>query len=150
MYKKILFPTDGSELSECAMSHLVAVARGCQVPDIVLLRVIEPPLVHEVLEINKSIMQNAREGSLKDAKRYLAELADKLSQEGLKASTVTLQGQPADEILNFAKNNNIDLIIMSTHGRSGVARWTMGSVADKIVRHSISPVLTVSPASCRI
>ena len=54
------------------------------------------------------------------------------------------------KILEYAQNNNIDLIIISTHGRSGISRWAFGSVADKVVRTSTVPVLTVTPTGCRI
>ncbi len=148
MYNKILAPMDGSEFSECALSHLEAVATGCHVPEVVLLRVVEP--FHQVAEVGEDFMRKAEKGALESAKSYLSEVADRLGKAGVKTSTVVLQGQAADEILDYAKKNKIDLIVMSTHGRSGVARWTMGSVADKIVRHSRAAVLTVSPAGCRV
>ena len=81
---------------------------------------------------------------------YLSQLADKLKKEGIAVQTVVAHGVPADEILNYTQNNQVDLIIMSTHGRSGVSRWAFGSVTDKVLRHSTVAVLTTSPAGCRI
>ena len=147
MYKKILAPLDGSELAECTLSHVEAVATGCHFPEVVLLRVVEP--FHQLPEVSEDLVKKAMEGALENAKGYLSQIADRLRKKGITANTVVLQGQVADEILDFTKKNNIDLIVMSTHGRSGIARWTMGSVTDKIVRHSNVAVLTVSPAGCR-
>jgi nucleotide-binding universal stress UspA family protein len=58
-------------------------------------------------------------------------------------------GWAADAIMGYADQNGVDLIIMSTHGRAGIGRWFMGSVADRVVRHATVPVLTASPAGCR-
>ena len=71
-------------------------------------------------------------------------------QEGISARGEVVTGKAADAILDYAEKNNVDLIIMSTHGRSGISRWAFGSVADRVVRHSIAPVLLVAPAGCRI
>lgn len=147
MYKKILAPLDGSDLSECTLSHLRAVATGCHVPEVVLLRVVEP--FHQIPEVSEEFIKEARKSALESAKSYLSQVADGLKKDGVTTSTVVLQGQPGEEILDYAKKNKIDLIVISTHGRSGIARWAMGSVADKVVRHSKAPVLTVTPAGCR-
>ena len=147
MYKKILAPLDGSELSECSLSHLKAVANGCHVPDVVLLRVVEAPI--QISEASDDYMRESEEKALEFAKTYLNQVAEKLQKEGINVSVAVLEGKPADEILDYIKENKIDLVVMGTHGRSSIARWTMGSVADKIVRHSWAPVLTVAPAGCR-
>jgi nucleotide-binding universal stress UspA family protein len=63
--------------------------------------------------------------------------------------TVVTDGRPADEILNYATDNKVDLIIMSTHGRSGVSRWFFGSVAEKVIRHATVPVLISPPRGTR-
>ena len=84
------------------------------------------------------------------AEDYLSQMADKLKKEGIAVQTVVAQGVPADEILNYAQNNQADLIIMRTHGRSGISRWAFGSVTDKVRRHSTAAVLTTSPSGCRI
>jgi nucleotide-binding universal stress UspA family protein len=147
MYKTILTPLDGSELSECTLSHVKAIATGCHVPEVVLLRVIEP--IHRVPEVGDDFIRNAREGALENAKSYLSQVAENLKKEGINASIAVLEGQAADKILGYIQENKIDLVVMGTHGMSGVTRWLMGSVADKVVRHSKAPVLTVTPAGCR-
>ena len=75
---------------------------------------------------------------------------NKLQADNVPAKTVMLHGKPADEILEYSKKNQIDLIIISTHGSSGIARWAFGSVADKVARHATVPVLLITPAACRI
>jgi len=151
MYKKILAPLDGSQLAECTLAHTRAVAKGCQVPQVVLLRVIEPiPQVADIgAELSGDWRRNAEKGAQAAAKDYLAKVADNLKKEGITAETAVVSGMPANEILDYAKKNQVDLIVMSSHGRSGITRWVLGSVADRVLRHSTAPVLLVSPASCR-
>lgn len=148
MYKKILVPVDGSELAECALGHVRAIAKGCNVPEVILLRVVEP--LRNVYELGEDWYKSAEEKIQADAKDYLSKEVAALKKDGITASAVVMSEQPAEAILNYAKRNQVDLIIMSTHGRSGVSRWVIGSVADRVVRHSVAPVLSVSPAGCRV
>jgi nucleotide-binding universal stress UspA family protein len=151
MYTKILVPLDGSELAECSLEHLKQVAVVGGVTQVTLLRVIEPVSPGEatawssagytVTEVHKKQMASAQEG--------LTQAAGKLVALGISAQAVVLEGRAAEAILDYAEKNNIELILMSTHGRSGISRWTFGSVADKVVRHSPIPVLVISPPGCR-
>lgn len=151
MYKKILVPLDGSELAERSLAHMKAIAKGCQVPEVVLIGVVEPiPAAGELSGFSATDWGvQAEKQALDWLKGYLAEIAGKLSGEGINAKTALAHGKAADEILDYAKKSQVDLIIMTTHGRSGVARWAMGSVADRIVRHAQIPVLIVSPQGAR-
>ncbi len=81
----------------------------------------------------------------KTAFKYLAGVASRLQEDGLKAGVAVLVGNPAEEILKFAREQNVDLIIMASRGKSGFSRWDMGNIADKVVRASESPVLLVKP-----
>lgn len=83
------------------------------------------------------------------AEDYLTKMANRLKKEGVATHTVVVTGWPADKILDYTDQNQVDLIIMSTHGRSGATRWVFGSVADRVLRHARVPVLMVSPAGCR-
>ena len=153
MYKKILAPLDGSEFSECSLAHIRAIATGCNVPEVVLLRVVEPlsrqaSTVYAVMGEDSIAKIERRDRA--EVENYLSQMADKLKKEGIAVQTVVAHGVSADEILNYAQNNQVDLIIMSTHGRSGISRWAFGSVTDKVLRHSTAAVLTTSPAGCRI
>lgn len=152
MYSKVLVPLDGSELAECVLDHLKAIAVGCQVPNIVLLNVIEPVNLpgHVPHEVARDIYFGAKQAAEVHAKKYLSDIAGRISKEGLPVTTDIIEGPAADEILKYSESNQIDLIIMSSHGNSGVSRWYSGSVAEKVLRHSFVPVLVVIPLSCRI
>jgi nucleotide-binding universal stress UspA family protein len=150
MYKKILVPLDGSELSEHALEHLRAIAGGPKALKVVLLRIVEPvviPLAGGQYAVKQAL--ETREQADTDAKNYLNKLAGQLEEEGMSVKTVITHGMPADDILNYATKNKVGLIIMSTHGRSGISRWLFGSVAEKVIRHSTVPVLVSPPHGTR-
>ena len=147
MYKKIMAPLDGSEFSECSLVHVKALACGCQVPEVVLLSVVEQGLgVYVPSDIEKKAQAESTD--------YLSKLADGLRNDlkkyGVAVKTAVVLGNPAETILDYTDENQVDLIIMSTHGSSGVSRWLLGSVTDKVVRHSPVPVFVISPAGCRV
>jgi nucleotide-binding universal stress UspA family protein len=157
MYKKILAPLDGSGLAECTLDHVKSIATGCNVPEVVLLRVVEPISSFYLGEIAASnaklaslVEQQVQEQQISSAKQYIDTMVDKLKKDGVAASGNIIVGRAAEDILNYAKNNQVDLIVMSTHGRAGISRWAFGSVADKITRYSSIPVLIVTPTGCRI
>jgi nucleotide-binding universal stress UspA family protein len=112
---------------------------------VVLLNVIEPIRLSYV----KALQSDAPATVKMYAKNYLAKASGSLKKAGIAAETAIVHGIPADEILDYATKNGVDLIIMSTHGRSGVSRWAFGSVADRVLRHSTAPVLIVPPRGCR-
>ena len=147
MYKKILAPLDGSELSERSLEHIKSIATGCHVPEVVLFGVVES--IPQAGEINAFLGSDweveANKQALNWMEKYLVESVERLSSKGVNAKVAVAKGRAADEILDYASKNNVDLIIMSTHGRSGVVRWAKGSVADKVVRHAKAPVLIVPP-----
>ena len=152
MYQKILIPLDGSELAECSLSHAGAIAKGCNASDLIVFRVVEPLSANTI-----SALDGAREGLLeklendvrKDAQDYISRIENWLKAQGFPARGVITNGRAADEIMDYSQKNNIDLIVMSTHGRSGISRFYFGSVAEKVSRHSPIPVLLVSPKGCR-
>jgi nucleotide-binding universal stress UspA family protein len=151
MYTKILAPVDGSAFSECSLDHVKSVAAGPDTAEVTLLRVIEP--IHSA-DLTAYVESGIDTGVLirkeqSEAEQYVSRLSDELKKTGLKATGVAIVGSAANEILKYAEQHGIDLIVMSSHGRSGINRWFMGSVADKVVRHSPIPVLIVSPPGCR-
>ena len=150
MYKKILVPLDGSDLSEHALEHLDAIAMADNSPGIILLRVVEP-LAALVAggSYALDIAAEAKEQAEVDAQEYLTKIADGLKKKGMSIETVVTDGDPADVILSYAAENKVGLIIMSTHGRSGMSRWFFGSVAEKVLRHSTVPVLISPPLGTR-
>ena len=150
MYKKIVVPLDGSKFSECGLEHAKAIATGCNVPEVILLRVVEP-LDTQLYELpDDEFRRNIQKKAQDDAKDYLTKLANKMKKEGMAVEFNVVQGRAADAILDYVNKNQVDLIIMSTHGRSGISRWTFGSVTDRVVRESKVPVLVAAPPGCRI
>jgi nucleotide-binding universal stress UspA family protein len=153
MYEKILVPLDGSDLAESVLPHVEAIARGCRAVEIVLLRVCDAP----------SILADYPEGSNKTWEKhvqrmttnaqqqcnvYLEDIEKQLRYKGFKVRTESCLGKPADEIVDYAAKNGVDLIIMASHGRSGISRWAYGSEADKVLRSSCVPVLLVKVPGC--
>ena len=152
MYKKILAPLDGSPLSECSLEHVKTIAIGCHFPEVILLKVVAPLSYSMTSEmaLEAKTLKEIDDIQMAEAKKYISKTVQKLNKEGVAARGEVLSGKVEEQILNYADKNNIDLIVMSTHGRSGVTRWALGSVADKVVRHSKVPVLIIAPAGCRI
>jgi nucleotide-binding universal stress UspA family protein len=149
MYQKILIPLDGSYFSEHALEHLDAISMD-NGPSVILLRVVEPTTA--LIAGGSDALEMATEAEKQteaDAHEYLAKIATGLKKKGMSIETVVTDGRPADEILNYATDNKVDLIIMSTHGRSGVSRWFFGSVAEKVIRHATVPVLISPPRGTR-
>lgn len=142
MYKKILVPLDGSKLAECVLPHVTAIAAGCGIEKVVLLKVIEPVPPETPPAADFDAIQK---DSVKTAKKYLAKTKAKLTKGGLNVETKVLLGKAADTITDFTQSNKMDLIAIATHGRSGISRWIFGSVADKVVRSSSMPVLLIKP-----
>ncbi len=144
LYKVIMVPLDGSPLAEKALPHAVEIARkfGAR---LTLFAVIEsyqvytqPGVVGPIVSVP---MESEEETNA--MRRYLRGIADKLAQDGLDVVTEVRQGDPAAEICDYARNIGADLIVMSTHGRSGIRRWVYGSVADRVLRSANIPILLV-------
>jgi nucleotide-binding universal stress UspA family protein len=150
MYKRMLVPLDGSELSESSLEHAKAIAVRFAVPEVILLRVVEPLSTLAVAELagaGADWLSKAEQMNEAEAKDYLAKLDDKLKKEGIATRAVLVRGRAAEAILDYTSKNKVDLIVMSTHGRSGVSRWVMGSVADKVLAHTSVPIFIISPSA---
>lgn len=137
MYKRILIPLDGSEFAEAALPHACALA-ACTGAELVLLRVAVQPLYGSV---SPDSSPSIRADTEAEASAYLDRVAGELRAAGFRVTAETCTGPVAETILDYAAGIRADLIVMSTHGRSGLARWFIGSVADKIVRGARLPVL---------
>jgi nucleotide-binding universal stress UspA family protein len=144
MYKKILVPLDGSELAEQVLPHVIDLAARDKA-QVVLLRVPDAP-IYQVAMPGPDFNAQVREQGELETRLYLDHLSATLRLMGLQVETVIAQaGAIYLTILQTAKDQGADLIAMSTHGRSGLARLVMGSVADDVVRHAELPVLLVRP-----
>lgn len=153
MYQKIMVPLDGSTLAECVLPHVEAFIQGCQVNAVILVRVVEsasPRFLgartatnkvdyEQVLEYTKSIEEERK----LSAAEYLQSLKGQLKTNGVNIQKEVLVGNVADCLVDFAETSGVDLVLIATHGRSGVSRWVRGSVADRILRASRVPVLMV-------
>ena len=139
----ILVPLDGSELSEKALAAAYTLA-GMSNAEITLLRVLRP--VEEVIKIDEQhaiYVDQQIEFKTRRAKKYLKAIRNHAEKRSLKINIVVEMGDAAEIIINFARKNSIDLIVMSTHGRSGLKRWVYGSVAGKILSGAYNPVLLI-------
>jgi len=142
MYQKILAPLDGSELAERALEHIKIVTEGSRASKVVLLQVIPWP-AHPAHTLSDELIRSEGGKAEADARDYLARVADSLKADGIAVEIDIAHGGAAEGILDYAKKNKVNLIVMSTHGRSGVSRWFFGSVAERVLRHSVIPVLIV-------
>jgi nucleotide-binding universal stress UspA family protein len=161
MYKKILGPFDGSKLAECSLDHIKAIATGCQVPEVTLLTVLEPIIAPFAVGLSEqqaiegaNKRQKAEEEDKQKAQEYLAKAANYLKKDGVLVQTDVISPGlhigVAESILDYAQSNKVDLIVMSSHGRSGVSRLAFGSVAEKVGRLARVPVLTIASPGCRL
>lgn len=139
MYKKILVPTDGSEFAKKAQKHALFLA-GVSGAEIVAVSVTENnfvnglPLDDEVYQLNQLLKERSEEN---------LEEFDKLNENDLKITHVIKEGSPARCILEVASEEDVDLIVMGSSGKSGFDRFIMGSVADKVVNSAKCAVLVV-------
>jgi len=149
MYKKIMVPVDGSDLAECVLPHVETIASATRAT-VELVRVVEPlqvPTKGGIALTVEDIAQIEKETTA-EARKYLEDLASMLRDKGLKVETRLISGKVAESLTDDALNINADLIVMATHGRSGVSRWVWGSVADRILHASRVPVLLVRAPGC--
>lgn len=153
MYKHILVPLDGSKLAEAAIAHAERLAKGCGTEDVTLLRVVEHTkgyrkVVDPSRQPEEQVVTEPVGKEERDARNYVSAKARELSDRGIKAYDKVVIGDPAQAIIYHAEHTPCDIIVMASHGRSGVSRWALGSVADKVFRASAVPVLMArSPGS---
>ena len=145
MYQHIMVTLDGSELAECVLPHAEAIAAGCNVTTVTLVMVVPPLHMYGGAEtrISPEERKHLEQDSVKVATDYLEEKAQLLREKGILAEVKTLFGNVIDQLVEYTKENGVDLIIVATHGRSGVSRLFLGSVADRLLRHAPVPVLMV-------
>jgi nucleotide-binding universal stress UspA family protein len=146
--KKILIPTDFSEYSLGVISHLGMLDLPKDVKVLFLHVLPENILVEPVLDMYQTDDKIAlsRTG---EAEQYLRTLAEERMGDYRRVECVVRRGDPAAEIVKLAEHDNVGLILMATHGRTGLAHIFMGSVAERVVRTSHVPVLTAKPPEMR-
>lgn len=143
MYKKILVPLDGSALAERAIRHAGEIARGADAEILLLQAVYVPmPVVPESALLTEGKLL---EEVAKSASEYLGRIGAEMRAGGHKVRTIIDERPPAEAILHIADQEHADLIVMSTHGRSGLSRLMLGSIAENVLRHTYCTILFVKP-----
>jgi nucleotide-binding universal stress UspA family protein len=132
-FQKILVPLDGSECAERILPQVEKLATDFKA-SVALLKVV---YAHTFPGVDPS---EAEVTLVREAEQYLAKIEEKLKAKGIKADSHVRYGIEAEEILDHISLKDIDLVAMSTHGRSGVKRFLIGSVAEKVLRHSTKPI----------
>jgi len=143
MFEKILVPLDGSPLAQAILPYVMVVAKGFH-SRVILFHVAETALDLEAPE-QKTYADETMERIRPLAENYLAGVADEFRREAIDVQTKVVEGRAAAQIVEHAEQENVGLIAMSTHGRSGLARLVMGSGIDKILRACEQPILLVRP-----
>ena len=146
MYQKVLVPLDGSELAECALAEVKKLAEGGLVRDVVLLSVISIPTLNVGEGIDYSML---RKSNFEKMQRYLEEITARVTLKGIGVTAKILEGNAAEMIIDYVKKNAVDLIVIATHGYSGMKKLMFGSVALQVLHDSYVPVLLIRPGSCR-
>lgn len=150
MLHRILLPIDGSSLSERAIGPAEALARA-QGAEVILARVVEPAMPawasSEDLLSGDEQLATLEETLAAEARLELAQVAERVRADGLRGEIAVLRGSAASALLNYETETRADLVVMATHGRTGLARFVVGSVADRLVQEGSAPVLLVRPFS---
>jgi nucleotide-binding universal stress UspA family protein len=147
VFAHVLIPLDGSALAEQILPHALALGRLTQA-EFTLLQAIPPVMRAYSMELYGAGWDyQALEQMRTNAHAYLDGIAAPLRAESLRVRTVVVDEFPVGAILEYVRAHAVDLIALATHGRSGVANWLLGGVADKVVRGATLPVLLYRPQS---
>ena len=140
LYKKILIATDGSEYTKNSIDYGIDLAKNTQAKLHVIYVIDTAAFASIPMDAAWESMYELLKNEGDEATRYVAEKAE---AEGLEVEKLTVEGHPAEEIIKYAEKNSMNLIVMGTLGKSGLDRFLLGSVAEKVVRASKIPVLVV-------
>ncbi len=147
MYTRILVPLDGSETAECVFPSLHWLLKVSSVNEVTLIRVVEP--FRAGMGVDGSVPPDEREVIDEDAeamaRSYLDKVAAQFDTPGVTFTKVVREGKPAEVVGGYADRHDVDLILMATHGYSGLHRILRGSTADGILHAAHVPVLLVRP-----
>ena len=169
MYKKVVVPLDGSKLAEVVLPHLEEIAKGCSIPEIVLVSVTEHSKVKAAVEkisnVPPAMLTEGNKGSEymdrdytvighesinvgkmgRTAELYLKKISDSLRKRGFNSTTKVLIGKPVDEIVRFADEAGADLIVMASWGEHGMSNWSVANAAEKVFRRVSIPMMLIKP-----
>ena len=141
--RRVLHPTDFSPASAGARARAVDEARANRA-ELIVLHVLSPiiPMVGDGY-ISPKAYEDLDRASRQHATRELARIVERARKAGVRATPLLLEGSPADQIARAARMKRADVLVMGTHGRTGLARLFMGSVAERVIGTAPCPVLTV-------
>ena len=141
MVKRLLVPIDGSDPADAALEFALEEYPDA---DITLLSVIDPTDVgYGSIEAAPSTFEHLQENAEERTQNVLDEASNRAADHGVEVTTETVIGMPARAIVEWAENNDMDGIVIGSHGREGVTRVLLGSVAESVVRRSPVPVTVV-------
>jgi len=152
MKKKVLVPLDSSKLAECAISHVKDLAKYGIVGEVTLLNVVPQAYapLEEGYKANVTLLA-ARDENLAASRRYLAALEASLNAEGIEVKTASVEAiNVAGAITEYAQNNGMDMIVIATHGYTGLKKMLLGSVASGVVQQSNVAVYLIRPDACSV
>lgn len=142
---KILVPLDGSVLAEAALAKAIELVKESPAASLLLLRAAETPVITSADPVDAQV------AVVREAEDYLERVAARIRAMGFReVSTSVWYGPPAANIVEAAETGKIDLIVMSTHGRSGLGRLLLGSVAESVLRGTHIPILLLRPAGAPV
>ena len=148
-FKKILFPIDFSEYSEKVFPYALDMAKKFDAK-LHLLFVARDISYLTITGAARDVLASTIAEVVRAGKKTMREFCDKELSDFPNYETEVVMGNPADSILKFANERDIDLIVMGTHGRKGLDRTLMGSVADHVIKNAPAPVLTINPFRSRV
>lgn len=144
-YKKIIVPIDGSGWSERAIPHAVDIAHN-NGAELILLHVFKPPASEYVGEIALAGQEDSLMPLREEMKTKLMALRGQIRSEHIEVRVQFIEGTGvAGIICDYINDEDADLVVMSSHGRTGVTRWLFGSVAHKVMQHVNVPVMIIRP-----
>jgi nucleotide-binding universal stress UspA family protein len=140
MYDEILVPTDGSDAAAAALDHAFAVADSFDATVHALYVVEAAAIAHEAPELPLDRLRETLRG---EGETALDDLTTRASERGVDVTRALVEGIAEDAILDYVDDEDIDLVVMGTHGRHGLDRFLVGSVTERVLRRSAAPVLAV-------
>ncbi len=147
MFQKVLVPLDGSDLAECALPHVIRMAKEGFVKNVCILTVID---IHPSALLEGADTTAIYKAQTANSQEYLGKMRARFQAAGIEVTTEILQGPAAQLISEYAKEKQVELIVIATHGYSGVKRLMFGSVAFRVLHDSHVPVLLIRPDSCQV
>lgn len=150
MFKNIMVCLDGSKLAEQIIPFAITEATNCTANKVTLLQVVHIPTASMPAKLQPAYTKEAQENvqftverEKSEARDYLEQVAKTMRTKGLYVECVVIEGKPGESIVKYAGKNEVELIMIATHGRGGLSRIAFGSVAEQVLRESGMPVLLI-------